>query len=354
MLSMLDQARMRNRPTPLRPRRNLRCLCSTALLVLATLIACLLYTHRGEPRRVPQLLRDTSAGSEQVAAATQEPEVAEAEKTRWQKHRTKRPPTARSVEATEAAFDAFVKLVANALDARLLPVPILEYIFSRDSPIHPRCDGEWMEFGAGEGRTIGIAADWRRLNCIEEVGELAPIYAFDTFTGQPEEWVIADGFTLGPGFFALPAIPTFPNNVKVVQGVFAETLPWLLATGLAQESGKNASEAQISYLHIDSGTYRSTRDVLTHLSPLIKPGAVLVFDELVNYQYYRKHEIRAFWEWMVASGSRVKAIGLCGPMPRVSYGVELLPGPGFEVPATMQSAGFLVLPPDVDGPIVQM
>ena len=39
-----------------------------------------------------------------------------------------------------------------------------------------------------------------------------------------------------------------------------------------------------------------------HVGPYLRDGALLVFDELVNYPAYREGEMRALYEWHQASG----------------------------------------------------
>ena len=59
-----------------------------------------------------------------------------------------------------------------------------------------------------------------------------------------------------------------------------------------------AGNATISYLHIDCDIYSGARDALTLLTPKIRAGTVIVFDDLVNYQHFRDGEMLALWEWL--------------------------------------------------------
>ena len=44
--------------------------------------------------------------------------------------------------------------------------------------------------------------------------------------------------------------------------------------------------------------YAGARDALMLLSDRIRPGTVIVFDDLVNYNNYREHEVKALYEWL--------------------------------------------------------
>ena len=43
----------------------------------------------------------------------------------------------------------------------------------------------------------------------------------------------------------------------------------------------------------------------------------------INYQYFKDHEIKALWEWLQSSGSKLLPIGVYGPLPGKAYAVEL-------------------------------
>ena len=82
------------------------------------------------------------------------------------------------------------------------------------------------------------------------------------------------------------------------------------------------SSLHVSYLHVDCDLYAGARDALSLLSPLLRPGAVLVFDDLVNYPAYRDHEARALWEWVASTGLHLRVIGAKGPLPAREGGEE--------------------------------
>ena len=43
----------------------------------------------------------------------------------------------------------------------------------------------------------------------------------------------------------------------------------------------------------------------------------------MNYAKFREHEIKAFWEWLQASGAKVLPIGIAGPLPGRTDAVDL-------------------------------
>lgn len=108
-------------------------------------------------------------------------------------------------------------------------------------------------------------------------------------------------------------------------------------------TGKQAHSAvPLSYLHIDCDLYAGAHDAFTLLSHKIVPGTIILFDELVNYQQYRLHEVKAFFEWLQVSGAKVATIGIMGPIEGKEFAMEM----DLQVkehPWWTQSAAFLVV-----------
>ena len=56
--------------------------------------------------------------------------------------------------------------------------------------------------------------------------------------------------------------------------------------------------------------------MLDYLSPYIRPGTIIVFDEILNFVDFEKHEIRAFYEFVKGLGVSfdilgVECVGVC-------------------------------------------
>ena len=65
-----------------------------------------------------------------------------------------------------------------------------------------------------------------------------------------------------------------------------------------------------SFLHIDCDLYSSMRAVLKLCGPRIRKGAVLVFDEYLNYPGWRDHEFRAFQEFVAETGRQYEYLSV--------------------------------------------
>ena len=74
------------------------------------------------------------------------------------------------------------------------------------------------------------------------------------------------------------------------------------------------SHRNISFIHVDCDLYSSTKYVLDSLKHMIKPGCILVFDELVNYPGYEgdNGELRAWYEFISENNVDYDWLGMNG------------------------------------------
>ena len=159
----------------------------------------------------------------------------------------------------------------------------------------PLEDGLVLEFGVFSGETIAAIA--RALPA-------RAVHGFDSFEGLPEHW--RDGVAAG-AFDRAGELPKVPDNVELVKGWFAETLPRFL---------EDHPDAPAAFVHVDSDLYSSAACVLALLRPRIVPGTIIVFDELMNYgeswiedgEFRALGELEASWpslkyEWLWAGAA---------------------------------------------------
>ena len=146
------------------------------------------------------------------------------------------------------------------------------------------------------------------------LGRTVPLFSFDSFQGLPEDWrpaAQADPSVraqfakqwLSKGSFDRRGTPPFATtprlNVQWVIGWVNETLPAFL----------RMHPQNVSLVHVDCDIYSSTAQVFSMLESRLAPGAVLAFDELVNYPEYRDHELRALAELLLRTGRSFEVLG---------------------------------------------
>lgn len=200
--------------------------------------------------------------------------------------------------------DEFTRAILDAIaDAPSGPVEPLDVALAMVP-----ADGTALEFGVYRGGTLTrIAGALPR----------GRVVGFDSFRGLPSDW--RDGFPAGA--FAIRDLTTVdvPSNAAVFIGLFADTLP----------AWRADNPGPVDLVHIDCDIYESAACVLDLLADRITPETVLVFDELVNYEGFEDHELRALWEHcertateprIVCSGGVYKqavALRLAAPLHRM-------------------------------------
>lgn len=153
--------------------------------------------------------------------------------------------------------------------------------------------GAFIELGVASGKSI---------NFIAALNSMQTVYGFDSFEGNPEDWE-RDGGIVPKGTFGLKNLSQKPpvlGNVKLIQGLFAESLPYFVEKYLKGEP--------IAFLHVDSDLYSSANTAFDILGAYIQPGTIIVFDEFYNYAGYEKQEYRALMEFLERTGFQVEYI----------------------------------------------
>jgi predicted O-methyltransferase YrrM len=156
--------------------------------------------------------------------------------------------------------------------------------------------GHIMEFGSYQGYSARIMRDelWRT-RLWEPRQWRKRIYACDSFEGLPESYE-----RLSAGTFKT-VVPTL-RGIRIVKGYFEDSL----TPELAAEVGL------VSLAHIDADLYSSTVTVLKWLTPLLRPGSLLLFDEFVGED---PAEARAFVEWTQETGVQTMLLAYFGREP---------------------------------------
>lgn len=198
------------------------------------------------------------------------------------------------------SFAEFVATLLAALTSRYATDPSFTSNgrVMRTAIAHARHDGLWLEFGVFQGNTIHQLA----------AAHDGVVYGFDSFLGLPETWRVSkrnpgNGFdrayTMKGSFSLRGRAPRKRRaNVEFVKGWFNETLPGFL----------EQHSAPVRFLHVDCDLYSSSSYVLTTVAPRLQNGTVVLFDELINYPGFEKHEMRALWEYLAANAFDVRVL----------------------------------------------
>jgi len=142
--------------------------------------------------------------------------------------------------------------------------------------------GVWVEAGVASGRTARYILQRLKPN--------STLHLFDSFEGLPRAW-----WKFEAGAFKPARVPSFKDTrVTVHAGVFHETMPAWART----------QTRPVTFLHVDCDLYESAITVLRSLDGLLRPGAVIAFDEAIGHESCVSNEGRALREWSLDRGVR--------------------------------------------------
>ncbi len=160
----------------------------------------------------------------------------------------------------------------------------------------------YLEFGVADGTSTRY---WSRLL----KNPASVLHGFDTFEGLPEDWNAGHK----KGHFSTGGVtPQIADErVRFYKGLFGETLP-----------GYVLPPHEALFVNIDADLYSSARYVLAALQHAIVPGAYIYFDEFCH----RSDEMRAFDEFLSATGMKFRAVGATHSMGSVAF--QRLPNDG--------------------------
>lgn len=127
----------------------------------------------------------------------------------------------------------------------------------------------YLEFGVCEGSSF----NWWLANAKNQGNRF---WGFDTFEGLPEAWGV---FNKGEMQANIPKIDD--TRGQFIQGLFQETLPEFIKNHPLDKDRRNV-------IHLDADLFSSTLYVLTSLSPYLKKGDILLFDEfsVPNHEFF--------------------------------------------------------------------
>lgn len=127
------------------------------------------------------------------------------------------------------------------------------------------------EFGVFKGKSINYISSKTKNT----------VYGFDTFEGTNEKFSIY----MDMKDFHLGQLPKVNENVKLIKGLFQNSLP----SFLSENSGK-----KFQFLHIDSDTYESTYFVLKSCKNMLHKDTFILFDDFLTIPGWRYNQFKAF------------------------------------------------------------
>ena len=143
-------------------------------------------------------------------------------------------------------------------------------------------DGILVELGVFQGTSANLISE-----ALHNRKRFDTVYGFDCFSGLPEDWR-----ELTKGTFSVDSLPAVRSNVRLIDGLFSDTLP---------EFCKEKKGQKISFLHMDADLYSSTMTGFKELHHMFVPGTIIAFDEFAFWPGFYGEKQSEFEALMDAS-----------------------------------------------------
>jgi len=158
-----------------------------------------------------------------------------------------------------------------------------------------------LEFGVFQGNSINFFSQ-----ILAKKSDSRKIYGFDSFEGLSEDW--AGTHMLKSTFDQKGRLPKVNENAQLIKGWIDKTLPPFL----------NEHKGSIAFMHIDMDTYTPTKVIFENTVDLLKPGAIIVFDELLGYSGWKNGEFKALTE-IISPVWDYQYISFCEPKGKTRH-----------------------------------
>jgi len=147
----------------------------------------------------------------------------------------------------------------------------------------------YLEFGVFEGNTANYFSKF-----------VNRLYCFDSFEGLSEDWA---GTSDSKNTFNLnKKVPDLNSNIEPVVGWVEDTLDDFL----------KKHNPKINFVHMDMDTYSPTKFTLNKIKPYLVKNAIILFDQLYNYNGWENGEYKALTEIFKESEFEYKSFNLLG------------------------------------------
>ena len=147
----------------------------------------------------------------------------------------------------------------------------------------------YLEFGVFEGMTTNYFSKL-----------VKKLYCFDSFEGLKEDWA---GTSDPKSAFNLnKKVPKLNLNVEPIVGWVEDTLELFL----------KKHNPKVNFVHLDMDIYSATKFTLENLKPYLVKDAVILFDELYNYDGWESGEYKALKEVFNEDEFEYKSFNLLG------------------------------------------
>ena len=139
--------------------------------------------------------------------------------------------------------------------------------------------GDYLEFGVYEGASFNLSMRSAEKFFPKGSPDSPRFFAFDSFQGLPAIHPERDSAVYGQGQYEA-GLDTFKKNIKKAsRGWEIVTVPGFFDSSLTPQLLQEHKLRQAAFVNIDCDLYGSTLTALRFVTPLLRTGSVLYFDD---------------------------------------------------------------------------
>ena len=139
--------------------------------------------------------------------------------------------------------------------------------------------GDYLEFGVFKGASFKLSLEAASKYFKKGYSGSPRFFAFDSFEGLSPPHPDHDANVFHPGEYAVSQDIFFNHIRKAAKGWKVFTIPGFYEKSLTPEVYEKYALKTASFINIDCDVYSATLDVLRFVTPLIKTGTVIYFDD---------------------------------------------------------------------------
>jgi len=140
-------------------------------------------------------------------------------------------------------------------------------------------EGDYLEFGVWEGMSFDLSLRSAAKFFPRKSDRSPRFFAFDSFQGLPKPDLLKDGAAFQQGEYRA-ALECFQSNIrKAAQGFEVQVVAGFYEQSLTEAVLSRFNLTKAAFVNVDCDLYDSTLHTLRFVTPLLRTGSVVFFDD---------------------------------------------------------------------------
>ncbi|HKV40106.1 MAG TPA: TylF/MycF/NovP-related O-methyltransferase [Blastocatellia bacterium] len=196
---------------------------------------------------------------------------------------------------------------------------VMEYLRVWHYVHHAKITGDYLEFGVFRGASFDLALRTAGKFFDKHSSSAPRFFAFDSFAGLPSLHGERDGDVFYKGEYE-SSLATFQRNIRrAAKGWKVQVVPGFYESSLTPAKRQELGLSAAAFVNIDCDLYSSTRSALSFITPLLRTGSVIYFDDwFLSNGDMSRGEPGACSDWLAETpGLRLIDFGNVGVMGKL-------------------------------------